>query len=238
MAQSAISRQVRLLEDSLGQQLLIRSPQSVILTPAGKALYTHSQDFQTWSKAYFQGESQELRIGVMSGIVDSWLIPRLSELKESSLPNLTIAIQNEPGIREQLETGELDMGLLVQPIESETITSRVLFKEDYVVISKKEIDPKKLQHERWIFGTSGRFLKKASKKVSSRFIRVNSVESIIQLVERGMGVAVVPSQILKNKKKLKTYPMSSLGRGNVYLALPNYKMMPDVIQRIVDHLSS
>ncbi|MCJ8276384.1 MAG: LysR family transcriptional regulator [Bdellovibrionales bacterium] len=237
VAQSAVSRQIRLLEESLGQQLLVRSPQYVFLTPAGQALYTHSQGFENWSNSYFQQGHQEIRIGVMSGVVDSWLIPRLSLLKEESLPNLSIVIQNERKIRDQLDKGELDMGILVQPIESESITSRVLFKEDYFLISKKEVDLKKLHQERWIFGTSGSFLKKASKKVSSRFIRVNSIESIIQLVKRGMGIAIIPSQILKDKKGLKVYTMKSMGEGKIYLALPNYKIMPKVIQEIVDHIS-
>ena len=238
VAQSAVSRQIKLLEESLGQQLLIRSPQSVILTPAGEALYYQSTDFENWSQAFFHGESQEIRIGVMSGVIDSWLIPKLNELKESEIPNLSLYIQNEKKIRENLMAGNLDMGLLIEPIETESITSRKVFKESYTLISHKKIKMDKLHEERWIFGSSGSFLKKASRKLSTRFIRVNSVESIIRLVKNGLGIAIVPSHLLTDKKNLKTYQMDKIKQGQVYLALPNYKNMPKVFQKIVDHLSN
>lgn len=237
VAQSAISRQIKLLEESLRQQLMVRSPQGVILTPAGEALYSHCQNFEKWSMAYFQGQEQEIRIGVMSGVVDSWLIPRLTKLKESELPNLSLKIQNERFIRQDLEKGDLDMGLLVAPIETENITSRILFKESYTLISKHKVDIKRLDQERWIFGTSGSFLKKISKKVSQRFIRANSVSSIIQMVQAGMGVAVLPSQLVRGVKGVKKQDLS-IGKGSIYLALPNYKVMPQLMSQIVEHLSS
>lgn len=238
IAQSAVSRQIRLLEESVGHQLVIRSPQKVILTPAGQALQKQFESFEKWTQAFFHGSSQEIRIGVMSGVVDSWLVPRLASIDHEALPNFTLSIQNEKVIRNELEKGELDMGFLIEPIESESITSRILFHETYSLISKKDIDLNKLHLERWIYGSSGSFLKKVSKKVSPRFIRVNSVASIIELVREGLGVAVVPNQLIRVKRGIKIRPMKSIGEGKVYLAMPNYQIMPKSISQLLRHFSN
>ncbi|MEM7646475.1 MAG: LysR substrate-binding domain-containing protein, partial [Pseudomonadota bacterium] len=87
------------------------------------------------------------------------------------------------------------------------------------------------------FGTSGSFLKKVSKKISPRFLKVNSVASIMEFVRLGAGVAVIPSHLVQAKSDLFVKKLDQLGRGKIYLSLPNYRMMPKVIQALVDHIS-
>ena len=43
ISRSAISRKIRLLEEELGQQLLLRTGNGITLTPAGESLLRHSR---------------------------------------------------------------------------------------------------------------------------------------------------------------------------------------------------
>lgn len=54
IAQSAVSRQIKLLEDSLGEELIIRSSKKVLLTAKGKELYLTASNFDKAALQIFE----------------------------------------------------------------------------------------------------------------------------------------------------------------------------------------
>lgn len=99
VTQSAVSRQVKLLEDLLGKQLLERKHQQLILTEAGRRLLPVL--CQSFDQIDFvlrgikeQQTLNKLIINVPPTFAHRWLIPRLSKLKQQ-YPELDLTITTQ-----------------------------------------------------------------------------------------------------------------------------------------------
>ncbi|MCT1796444.1 LysR family transcriptional regulator [Helcococcus kunzii] len=86
ISQSAISQQIKLLEEQLGAQLLDRKNRSFTLTPAGQYLYNESKILLSNTVEMINkvkeiaNAKQHLRIGYLRTIDDSILYEALEEL--------------------------------------------------------------------------------------------------------------------------------------------------------------
>ncbi len=109
ISQSAVSRQIQLLESELKCQLIIRSNKIFFLTPAGERLYQQSRQFDQWCELHFSKEIPEIRIGCLEGVLDSWLIAKLKRIKSPDFPNLDIQILTDNKIHMALNQGQLDI---------------------------------------------------------------------------------------------------------------------------------
>jgi LysR family glycine cleavage system transcriptional activator len=99
VTQSAVSRQVKLLEDLLGKQLLERKHHQLILTEAGRLLLPVLR--QSFDQIDFvlrgikeQQTLNQLTINVPPTFAHRWLIPRLSKLK-NQYPKLDLTITTQ-----------------------------------------------------------------------------------------------------------------------------------------------
>ena len=85
ITQSAVSHQVRVLEEHFDERLFKRAGRQLKLSAKGKLLYSElSRIFNELSDLNLQisgGESQELRLAVYSSFAVKWLIPRLSDFR-------------------------------------------------------------------------------------------------------------------------------------------------------------
>ena len=83
ITQSAVSRQIKALEDNLGLKLFERRPRSLTLTEDGQALYRIATDvldrlqFAT-DQLRAETRARQLSITTTTGFASLWLIPRLS----------------------------------------------------------------------------------------------------------------------------------------------------------------
>jgi LysR family transcriptional regulator, glycine cleavage system transcriptional activator len=82
VTQSAVSRQIKALEDHLGVALFARRPRSLILTEAGQTLYRVTTDIlERLQNAVDQlgsaARTRQLSITTTTGFASLWLIPRL-----------------------------------------------------------------------------------------------------------------------------------------------------------------
>ena len=83
ITQSAVSRQIKALEDNLGLKLFERRPRSLTLTEDGQALYRIATDVLDRLQSatdQLRGETRarQLSITTTTGFASLWLIPRLS----------------------------------------------------------------------------------------------------------------------------------------------------------------
>ena len=122
IAQSALSRQMKALEDQLGGSLLERESSGVkptglghhliqTMTPVVAAFDAAVADLRRLAR----GERTELRVGYLISAADSVLSPAIDELRKSH-PEVTLHLQ-DMSPREQIDglrTGELDLALIGQ----------------------------------------------------------------------------------------------------------------------------
>lgn len=112
----AVSRQVRVLEEALGQPLFVRQGRGVALTAVGQQLREQcsaafGQLREAWLQLRQQRATAAFVLGCSGSVLARWMIPRLERLRHE-LPALTVhlAVQEEP-VAEHL--AEVDAALLL-----------------------------------------------------------------------------------------------------------------------------
>jgi DNA-binding transcriptional LysR family regulator len=95
----AISRQLRLLEEALGQPLVTRQGRGIALTAIGKQLHDHvSSAFEQlregWTRLQRDRHDAPFVLGCAGSLLARWVIPRLERL-ERDLPMLRLHLSPE-----------------------------------------------------------------------------------------------------------------------------------------------
>lgn len=227
IAQSAVSRQIKLLEESVGEELIIRSSKKVILTDKGNALYLAAQHFDQLSHEIFDKEdNRPVRVGILHGLLKNWFIPRLSKFFRKSSRPFTITVGTQKELRQGIEEGKFDVIFSSENIQSELISSLKLFDERLVIIGRESVNKKKLHEYRWIVYSEEDNIFRLSKKESEEIIYVQDIHSIVDLVKSHVGIAVVPDHVLKKTDALVIQEVTGLDQAEIFMTTLNYKTMP------------
>jgi DNA-binding transcriptional LysR family regulator len=235
IAQSAVSRQIKLLEDSLQEELVIRSSKKVILSEKGRDLYQASLNFEKTSMHIFEREDTlPLSIGILEGLLKQWFNPLLVDYLKKQSRDVNVHVADIPELKSGMEEGRFDIIFGTENIQSELITSLKIFEEKLILIGKAEVNRKKLHEHRWIVFSHNDNLFKISKQRSESIVMVDSFNSIIALVKNDMGIAIVPDHLIKKEDQLKVHEISGLPSSQIYLSTLNYKKMPERIKLLVD----
>ncbi|MFW5969557.1 MAG: LysR substrate-binding domain-containing protein [Halofilum sp. (in: g-proteobacteria)] len=109
VTQSAVSQQIRLLEDRLGEPLFHRLPRSIQLTEAGKAYLPVVRDaFEQLSlgteQVFGYSRADLVTIRATPGFGEFWLAPRLGDLYASH-PEIEVRVTSTIWNAEFMETG-------------------------------------------------------------------------------------------------------------------------------------
>lgn len=117
---SAVSMQIKRLEETVGRRLLSRGAHGVSLTADGDVLLVHARQIVEAHGAAFDAMMHErsarsLSIGSPDAHVGPVLAPLLGDLA-TRFPdtNLRIVVDGSPALRRQLEEGALDLALLTE----------------------------------------------------------------------------------------------------------------------------
>lgn len=132
--QPTLSRQLKELENDVGAQLFIRGKRSITLTDAGVLFEQRAetilnyldqtrQDLQTQSR----GLAGTLRIGCVESHLSRYVATWLTDFQKT-YPHVTFSLFSADGnsIRAQLDQGRLDVGFLLEPVESAKYFSHVI----------------------------------------------------------------------------------------------------------------
>ena len=168
IAQSAITRQIQLLEHDLGGRILERTAAGVRPTSGGHALAAKAKillaDYDTALaevRRLVRGENDHLRIGYLASAVQEYLGPALVELR-SRHPKLKIKMldQTPAEMISALRRGEIDLALTfegaatlsrdfyIQKLAS--VTSLVVLPFDHPLASRKQISISQLKNESFV----------------------------------------------------------------------------------------
>jgi LysR family transcriptional regulator, nitrogen assimilation regulatory protein len=142
VAQPSLSQMMVTLEAELAQALLIRSPQGVTATEAGKALYQLARDILRRMDEIPQrvksgggSESGTVAIGFPTTIASVLATPLFNRIAQQ-YPGIRLQIfESMSGyITELLANGRLDLAILFRDTESLGVSVHPLFDEDLYVV--------------------------------------------------------------------------------------------------------
>ena len=138
LTQSAVSKQIKNLEDEIGEELVIRRRHGLELTPAGAALLETIQQAFHAIEIALRGIAEKqnrnrLRINVPPTFARRWLLPRLADLKHR-LPEIDVSIGTQ--LSDSLaERGLLDCAIRFGDGEWPTLDASLLMSEKHIVVA-------------------------------------------------------------------------------------------------------
>jgi DNA-binding transcriptional LysR family regulator len=232
---AAVSRQIRLLEDSLDKQLFIRSPQSVVLTQSGNELFLRAKSFGDWTKDQFGSALPvKLKAAGLQGVVEHMLSDFIVSNRTNYNFDFKLMISGGDQIITALKEGRIDIAFTTQNIQTEMITSLKLAKEEIVLVSKDPISFKEIPNFTWITNCDDDYIVKyAAMKNFSRndnIICVSSFHSALKFIEKGIGISMLPSHVVKASSKLNVKKVSAFDAEYIYMSILNYRLLPDQIK--------
>lgn len=235
IAQSAVSRQIKLLEESVGQQLIIRSSKKVLLTEKGQALLEILTGFEDSLQGVFFGHmNKTLRVGILHGLLETWFNDVMVEFAKSSSHQMTVEVNSLENLKDKLHNNKYDLIFTTENIQSEIVSSLKLFEEKMVLVSKAEINPKEAELYPWIVYSEHDHLFHLYKKRSQKIVVVNSITTILKLVKKGLGIAIMPGHTIEGEQSLKTYEVKGLAKQHIHLSTLNFKTIPPHIKSLID----
>src|SRR5215831_18705393 len=142
ITQSAVSRQIKALEDHLGVVLFERRPRSLVLTEHGQALYGLVADaldrLQTAvDRLRTEGRTRLLSITTTTGFASLWLIPRLRRFT-SLHPDIDVRISATTDIL-NLERSLVDLAIRYCRPESVPEGTTRLFGEEVLPVCSRSL---------------------------------------------------------------------------------------------------
>jgi DNA-binding transcriptional LysR family regulator len=229
ISQPPLSRQIKELEDELSVKLFVRSNKRVALTEAGKYfaasvdnIFAQLEESKTVVKQIHDAtDSGELKIGYISSVYQPHLAEVLKSLRQA-FPYIKTSLYERPTIKqvESLEQGKLDVGILRAPVNSDKLIVKTLFFDPFmIVVPAGDAYPKTItdissfiKDKPFIF-----FNKEYAPHYHTKLVEIchrlgftpdiiheaNNVHSIVQLVEAGLGVSILPLSLKQQYSDLK-----------------------------------
>lgn len=208
---AAVAQQIRTLERELGAPLIARAGRTVSLTEEGSRILQRARDLlrdvaDMRSVANDSEVSGELRLGACPTALAGMLPDILARMVEA-FPQINVYIR--PGYSAELyravETGELDAAVVLQAPYNlpKTCDWQLLREEPLVMIAPARLagrDPHELlrtepliryDRNQWGGRVADDYLRRAGIVPRERF-ELNGLNAIAVMVDRGLGVSLVP----------------------------------------------
>ena len=225
LTQSAITRQIQGMENSLGVELLERTTRSVRMTEAGEFLFHDSarllgdvgHSLQRLREE-FAGARKQIHVGVSRSIALSYLPGFFhANLKRVTEIAYRVSHQSTKDILSGLETNELDLGVICPPARlPRTVRITHKFDDAFTLIAPTEVAKAhastpgtRKARRQWMAQQKWLLLEESSntgRQLHAWFLKhgwniepamqLDNFDLIINLVALGMGVSFVPIRAL------------------------------------------
>lgn len=211
LTQSAVSAQIKNLEDTLGVALFDRTGRAANLNAAGqRAVALADEILQLFGRMGSPDSANDfrgaLRIGAISA-AQTGILPQALVLLRSKAPFIEASLV--PGVSlnllSQVDAGELDLAIMIKPPFSlpKELHAEVIAKEPFVLIMPANTqgdDPRQIlsdnpfiRYDQRSFG--GRrvtqFLRERKLEVQQT-LELDELDAIVKMVRAGLGVSLVP----------------------------------------------
>lgn len=217
LTQSAVSHQIKALEDELGVRLFIRGKRGVKLTDAGESALEHA--------LRILGEADHLRMSVSEretsiigrvrvAAATQALVHLFAPLFEQFMDlhtQVDLLFRTTPSTEQTVEdilNGLVDVGFASLPVYSPNLQIEELFEDELLITvspdhpfaGKGNITVKEAEKERWILFERGASIRRATDSFfeSVRFdpetaLESNDVDFIKLMIEHGRGISLLPA---------------------------------------------
>ena len=226
LSQSAVSRQVSALEDSLKIPLFHRHARGLLLTEQGELLYRTAHEVfakLAMTEAMLtdtkEKPSGEIKVTATVGLGSNWLTPRIREFIEL-YPDVTVNLI--------LADRELDLGMreadiavrLRAPVQPDLIQRKLMTVRHHLYASPDYLErhgnpscieeltsrkilvygeeaPSNISNINWILTT----LREFDKSIYPIF-KVNNVYGLLLAIQSGLGIGSLPDYIVQGHKNI------------------------------------
>jgi len=243
LSQSAISRQVRALEESLNATLFHRHARGLILTEQGELLFDATKAMMRRLEAATarirDSEEEvfgELRVTTTIGFGTLWLAPRLPKLFDK-YPDLNIDLMLDERVLD-LPMREADVAIrMKEPSQADLVRKRLMSVEMCLMASRDYLDkhgtpqrPEDLSAHRLIcqkprssqVGAGATLVQELMTYDISSRLTVNNYYGVLQAVLQNLGVGVLPDYLGRDFPQLgRVLPEIHSSEVPVYLAYPS-----------------
>jgi len=224
IAQPTLSLQIQKLERSVGITIFDRATNPISVTNEGKeflqqarVVISESEKLEYMYSQKGNTVSGELKLGIIPSVASSLLI-KILPILNTKYKDLNLRIYEIPTnqIVHKLENNELDAGILATPLGHKKIKEYPIYYEPFQVyiptdlkIKSKEMSLEELQnYEMIVLGEEHCFRNqtlKVCKNNSYGRIEAGSFETIKKLVDKNMGLTLLPYfEEVSNKEQIRT----------------------------------
>jgi DNA-binding transcriptional LysR family regulator len=214
LSQPALTARLQGLEEELGASLFRRTHTGMVLTPAGRAYLPHAERAV---EAIRSGGSliRELEYGVIGELalavapaVSAYVLPEILVRFTERHPDVRLLVRtgHSEEIVDLVARGEVELGI-VRQLRDARVRSRSLYEDELLLVARPdhpfakagEVDVSEIRHAQLILfdRTSSYYdvtnaLFRIAGVVPRGVTEVDNIEAAKRMVERGLGVALLP----------------------------------------------
>ncbi len=235
ISQPALTARVQALEAELAAPIFLRTHRGMVLTPAGRAFLPHAERA---IEAIRSGTSlvRELEFGVIGELglavapaVSAYVLPELLARFTQRHPDVRLRVRtgHSEEILDLVARGEVELGI-VRNLRDARVMSRPLYEDELVLIARPDhpfamagrVDVSEIKHAQLILfdRTSSYYdltnaMFRAAGVVPRGVTEVDNIEAAKRMVERGLGVALLPGTAIADA--LASGSVREVGLGGV-----------------------
>ena len=223
LTQSAVSHQIKALEEELGIKLFVRGKRGVKLTDAGKLLAEPARKILDDADAIRQtvvGRKHALvgtvRVAAATQALVYLFAPLFEEFMDAH-ERIELVFRTTPNTDQTISDildGVADVGFASLAVYSPALDVTEIFTDElFLVVGKKHrlagkrsAGANELEHERWVLFERGASIRRATdhyfKKVGikpEKALESNDTYFVKLMVEHGLGVSLMPSWSVKDE---------------------------------------
>lgn len=232
VTQSALSQQIKLLEDRCKAPLFDRLGKSVTLTPFGREFLAHAArvlsaaaDLETFADMASGHPARPLRFGLIPTVAP-YILPDILPILSRELPDIQFSVSEGKTDRllTALENGDIDLALIGTETDRANLTSVPLFADPFVLATQNgselagPVDLANLSRDKFLLLEEGHCLRDQmvdacalKPELQGRTFAATSLTTILELVANGYGVTLLPAISLKREKWNRRIEFHSLG---------------------------
>lgn len=263
LSQSAVSRQIQLMEAELNLKLFDRVGRKVFLTSVGRELLDHGYEIQRGLDSFLSraadlasGKQGVLRIGATPQTLESLIsliLPRFQR-KHPEVP-ISLVEDGSANLAQAVERGDIDLAVSALDREG-SLRSRPLFPlvvlaavpQNHPLSKRASVELSEIENESVMLLRKDFMTRKLFDgacqvaHIQPRvLIESASPHCLLTLVQSGLGVAIIPSTVRLPKGHVPTIPLTHhqnpLGVWMHALWNPR-RFTPPVARNFIDELSA